>query len=502
MQKALRSPTNVEMPAVLASEGDHRVIEPNGEFFDAQEDVFFDTLPNNPASDDMSPLRKLTRNSTIELLSLHKPVRRSSLGNSSLVSDSLETDKIQSKPKNDFEIVFNLSKLQVNLNKEARHRRLLTAEMDRTYFQYVSKASGESKTVARLGNLIFRDPASDDCGTVYGQILGLQTGASSQAPGSLSSLLEMEILSHPKTRRSVNLDTTGDRPPESGVSICYEDGSVSGFDTHVRAHFSPMRFVYLQQLWSEIVDYFFEGVMGYEVLGKTRPATSSETSDTGNSGTCSQHDLESQTSFTKFHISLDSPVVLFPVMYRSPHFFKVYFANIRATNYFNVKRIGQGDSFGACYNNCNLLFQSMKIYSWDSQELSHSKDDVDVEIDVRWPIGPLAKYEIPKYHVSCRFLESLNFCFRRDDYALVQNVISSNVGEESRNLHEWDALQNLSAEALQRYKDAIVSSLENKNATNNDEPCRIISYRMAMIRALWCRIQPVLAHGLFPFTWA
>ena len=58
----------------------------------------------------------------------------------------------------------------------------------------------------------------------------------------------------------------------TSVVIDGEKGSIHGCDTSVELAFSPMRFVYLQQLWLEITDYFFEGLLGYEVWGKLRPS--------------------------------------------------------------------------------------------------------------------------------------------------------------------------------------------------------------------------------------
>ena len=100
-----------------------------------------------------------------------------------------------------------------------------------------------------------------------------------------------------------------------------------------------MRFVYLQQLWSEVVDYFFQGIMGYEVMGKEGPTSTTEHAQ--NSG--GFHESLTSTawdphlvSFTRFDIEIDSPVVLFPVTYRSTQFIRLVASKISVSNYFTV----------------------------------------------------------------------------------------------------------------------------------------------------------------------
>lgn len=46
--------------------------------------------------------------------------------------------------------------------------------------------------------------------------------------------------------------------------------------------------------------------------------------------------------------------------------------------------------------------------------------------------------------------------FRKQDYALFQHIMWYNIGEESRHLEEWDALQNLPPEELEELKKNIM----------------------------------------------
>ena len=164
--------------------------------------------------------------------------------------------------------VFELSKLRVRFNKESRKRRLITAEMDQTNAQYSHKVSGGMKADATVGNLTLVDPSGEDGETLYSQILGLKTDGLSKD----TSLWKMKYESF--TRGSED-DIAGASDDMRAAKIDRENGRVDGVDSRVELAFSPMRFVYLQQLWLEMADYFFEGILGDAVWG--RPTTSDKT---------------------------------------------------------------------------------------------------------------------------------------------------------------------------------------------------------------------------------
>ena len=463
IQKAVRMPPTTALDDVhTSSEFWGTEEEDLDEFFDAEEDVFFDSLAKNsdPTNSELtSPLVKLSRESATALLSSRGSslsFDASSAASNSFEYDKANTSKVASSFEKTSEIVFNLSKLNVNFNKEARHRRLFTAEMDRTYIQYITRRTGGSTTIARLGNLVFSDPSAADCRTLYSQILGLQTGPNGASTGPVSSLLEMEIVSNPKTREMIRSGLQETPQVDSPVSLCYEDGRVLGCDTYINARFSPMRFVIFLQLWSEIVDYFFEGIMGYEVMGKIPPIVAAKTAvDRGNEGLPDDDSDPCRISFTKFKISIDSPEVLFPVTYRSTQFLKLCAAHIHVTNDFDCNRDNSCGDVARWHNNCKIRFESLRMFSWDGKDISHSSRNLGANIHVRWPIGPLAPSETPKWDVRCN-LERLYFSLRRDDYALLQSIISFNIGEPTRHFDEWDALQNLTAKQLEHYKENVM----------------------------------------------
>jgi hypothetical protein len=61
---------------------------------------------------------------------------------------------------------------------------------------------------------------------------------------------------------------------------------------------------------------------------------------------------------------------------------------------------------------------------------------------------------IPKWKVKCRF-DALELSLDRADYALLQNIVQYNIGDESHHLHEWYALQSLPSYIRERYNQSL-----------------------------------------------
>jgi hypothetical protein len=256
---AMKLPATSENVASIASSGQFR----DDSFFDAEEDEFFDATSTYSTSDD------------------------------SRASHDLQESAEPKSQRMPFELEFTLSKLRVHFNKDSRHRRLLIVEMDRTCVHRTTNTFGKSFTKASIGNLTCSDADSSHDKTLYREILGLKTDVGSELE-DVSSLLEMELRVNPRVRTYVeNCETEKDRDYAT-VEIDLVQRNVSGYDTSVKATFSPMRFVYMQQLWFEIIDYFFEGIVGYEVWGNSRPMLGS------NRVTSLDAPYADSISFTKF----------------------------------------------------------------------------------------------------------------------------------------------------------------------------------------------------------
>ena len=391
-----------------------------------------------------------------------------------------------------FRFEFALSKLRVRFNKESRYRRLITAEMDQTHLCYSTKKFGGGvRADASVGNLYLIDSAAARGDTLYGRILGLKT----DLPGT-SSLWRIKYETFPRLMGSVERRAPPSDTELTSVVIDNEKGSIHGCDTSVELAFSPMRFVYLQQLWLEITDYFFEGILGYEVWGKLRPSEEEmedasrssrranvadqqnnpkalhERGDSNQPGQVDGNFIHGSDaaglSFLRFEITMDSPVLILPVSYRSPHHMRISLGNMTCSNLFSGHLEDEsGENRGVAdvdvarlrmqwYNNCHVSFEDFSLADWEGTSLCTNRNDetVGMQIHVKWPIGPTAPAIIPKWNVKWT-IDPIQFIIRRTDYALFQHFIYYNVGEESRHLDEWNALQDLSQEELQAYKNSI-----------------------------------------------
>jgi hypothetical protein len=449
--------------------------EDEEKFFDAQEDAFYDasayisdfnSLSTSELDEDdrsfysesgpkagtesISPApEKITRTnrtlpSAAQVFSTGKLVK----------SPDVKQQTVHPKVK-PFEIIFKLSKLRVNFNKEVRHRRLITAEMDETSIRFSNVFEGGSKTIASIGNLTFSDCESLRNKTLYREILGLKTESR-----SLSSVLQMEMIMKPRLRQYTSIKEQPAEDPhitmEQLVSIDYEQGIIVGFDNHLRARFSPMRFVYLQQLWFEFIDYFFAGIISNEVLGTNTYPQNALTSLDGPKVVRSE-----SISFTKFDVIMDSPVILFPVSSCSTDFIKLSATSISFKNHHSVgpmrhptlSFLTEGGN-QQWYNNCAIKVNDMVLSAWSGNNLNKGETQPTAHVSMCWPIGSSAPVNIPKWKVKCRF-DALELSLDRADYALLQNIVQYNIGDESHHLHEWYALQSLPSYIRERYNQSL-----------------------------------------------
>ena len=410
------------------------------------------------------------------------------------------------------EIIFKLSKLRVSFNKETRNRKVIVAQMDRTFVSYSTRSTGGSRIKMNLGNLVFIDPAHEENKTLYGQILGLQSKSTGVNENSFSSLLEMDIIMNPKERKYSSL--TNDNKSDI-VTIDRDQGKMTGSNNCVTAKLSPMRFVLIEQLWMEFMDYFFQGIIGTEVLGGQKKNSSSESPLASiepkpiDSDFIFGSDAEGM-SFTRFDISLEFPVIIIPVSYCSPDYLRMKLSKIRLSNKYDGTVVSDTATgiHGALsermqwFNNCMVSLDGWRLYSWTGRELGCHP--VNACVSLRWPTGPLAPLIIPKWHVKINF-DTLDISLCRSDYALLQNILSYNIGEPSRHMDEWRVLQTLSPEALRKFMEKIIVhyGYDQKNVAPSTYDVRlsVSSFRVSFLESDSKNSVPIAIARCFDFTW-
>jgi len=248
MQKDLRLPqTELE----IGGEGHQAVGIDNSEFFDALDVIITDSY-------------KTVEEECAEEIQIDV-VDSTNQATSSVIT-----------PSPQLKVVLHLSKLCINFNKDSQKRCLFGAEMNETDISFSSKTLGGSATTATVANARLIDPDGLSGGSLYGQMIGLQSSLSSSHQ---SSLVHMSFETFP-------------------------NDSTSEFHNVMKLDFTKMRFVYLHQWWLEVFDYFFEGILGHAVWG-TKPKYQFNAS-------------EATRPFkrTKMYINMEQPLLLLPMCCR------------------------------------------------------------------------------------------------------------------------------------------------------------------------------------------
>ena len=337
------------------------------------------------------------------------------------IDQSHESPKDISTPP--FQLSFSISKFCLNLNKEARKRRLVSTQMVQLKAQYVTKKFGGIRIKASIGNLMIQDNGTYG-GTLYSQMIGLKMIQEQK------SLVYLEYESYPLRHQSDQSDKLSDC---LGAKIDHDSGQISGSDASLSLHFSSMRFVFIQQFWLEIFDYFFEGILGYEVWGLDRPPADPPISEIASNLNIIPTE---KINFLNFVVDMNTPTILLPVSYRSPHHIKLEVANLKFSNSFsgepaNLSRFIQIQWF----NHCTIAFTDLRFFNWLNKPLSSQK--IQITINVKWPVGPTAPLIFPKWRVKILIKEAA-FMMQQSDYALFNHFLFYNIMEETRNLDEWN----------------------------------------------------------------
>ena len=217
-----------------------------------------------------------------------------------------------------------------------------------------------------------------------------------------------------------------------------------------------MRFVYLQQLWFEIVDYFFEGIVGYEVWGGKKPEPVRAMAVEPRIQTADSF------SFISLDILLEAPVLLVPVAYCSTNYLQCNLDFISVKNFYRFSPMRKKNEVETVsgnlqwFNNYAIRMENWKLRGWTLSHLNSAAClPVSADLLINWPTGPTATLNSPKWKVSCEFDRVLHLVLLKEDFALFQHIISCNLGERSRNMDEWDALQNLPAAAFESFQRKI-----------------------------------------------
>lgn len=362
-------------------------------------------------------------------------------------------------------VKIEVERFHINFNKDTRRSRLFIAEMEKLQFQYSTREGGGSSIAVDMEQFTVSDPASLESKSLYSHIMET-TVRGGEVDTCDPPSFQLTLLLNPRKPRfdSRRDDSKG---PTCGAEMDPRTGKIHGCDYYVDLQLTPVRFVFVQQLWLEITDYFFEAIIGSGVWGKGEPASGKVASVNDSDAI----DLMGQ-SFTLFRVRMATPTVIMPVSYRSTHFLRVNFRSIEMSNHYSLTlgSMGgrEGSAFNHLFNNCRVCLEDMQVLSWDGESICvfppHEGRPIGegsiIEVPVRWPTGSAVARVVPKWRVSCD-IDRVKLLLRRSDYVLFQHVISYNMGEPVRT-HETD--QSVADETDQRTRGSVVYGYEKKGA--------------------------------------
>ena len=302
---------------------------------------------------------------------------------------------------------FHMSKMCVSFNKDSQRRALFGAEMNKTDILYLVSDRG-SNIEASIADANFTDGEASAGKTLYRKLIGLHSTSKSSIVISLERA-----------------------PPHAHE----RDAREAEFHNVMKVSFSEMKFVYIHQLWMEIFDYFFEGVIGHAVMGtKPKPTLDKYVALLG-------------FRRTKFVITMDAPLLLLPVTYRSPEHIRLSLDALSISNCFTSAIMSRAAA--ACstpnltewkqwFNNCTIGMEALDVRSWDERKLNvvqAGDSPPTMTVKLRWPVGPTAPLIKPKWNVTGAVggpSSPLTLRLTSIDFSLLRFFVSHNVLEPSR----------------------------------------------------------------------
>ena len=256
---------------------------------------------------------------------------------------------------------------------------------------------------------------------------------------------------------------------------------MSGHDTEMTLNFSPVKVVYQQQLWLEVIDYFFVGILGNEVWGgfyaeEEAEAFLEKTIKLISDPTYPMQPYADGVRFLKFSIDIQNPTLVLPTHYRSLYYLSLEISSLSIANHFTnaeeddvLSPLEPKPRLMQYYNNCAAISPAIDIHACSpSGKIRLTSESVSLNVAIKWPLGDVVGRVVPRWKINC-VIDNLRATLRRQDYALLTHMVYDNIMEETRNMEEWVELTRLRREADagdMAYKDTTAFSLYGYDIKN------------------------------------
>ncbi|GMH78198.1 hypothetical protein TL16_g07706 [Triparma laevis f. inornata] len=345
--------------------------------------------------------------------------------------------RTSSEPVKKFTLNLNMSSLEVKFNKDGRGRRLVDVGISELVLSFVRNPRVETGLGGHLTKCTFSSLTLNDISTpcnLYSSII-------SNTPTSSN----ITKLSFESFERPIN-------GKEGEGAVIGDDGEVDNWDTEFKIEFDGVRVVYIQQLWLEIIDYFFIGIMGNEVWGNFN----AEALDAVylknllmklNDPNAEEEVWGDNIRFLKFEITINNPQLILPTHYRSLSFLTLNISELIVSNYFSnkdeVDPLVEGEVWRKqFYNNCTVLAPEIWIESCGEggSKFGLNYEPVSLTCSINWPLNDVVNRVIPRWKITL-LISSLTANIKRKSYKILRDVIFDNIMEESRGMKEWGDLK-------------------------------------------------------------
>ena len=297
-------------------------------------------------------------------------------------------------------VVVNVREVRVVFNKEHTGVHLASAVMDR--LQLTSSSDDATMAVVgQLGNLQLLDESTP--GTAYRELVGLQQ------LGVDESLVKFRYSS-----------------PGTGTLPCVAYGETDDArDYELFLGFSPMRFVYVQQQFLELYDYYYQGILALFYL-EEEPADDGNARLSQAAGAGAAASATAATAKTPpRHLiitEMQNPCICLPVSQFSEEHISLDLGHLVVDNVYREENFNIGRAMANVYR---IKARDMRLQA--STGLEATQKAATLDLSVYWCVDPELWPRVhPAYHIPGTFSD-LCLGFTAQEYVIVRKMLADNI---------------------------------------------------------------------------
>lgn len=290
----------------------------------------------------------------------------------------------------DHVMTIDIRSVRLSFNKERIQRRVATVEVRGFCSSFSSFLWGDAvRLTAHMNDLLIRDERSD--ATIYGVVWGQKASAD-----------------------RISLDSDGQSMIELSLqSFSQSSPSYPGVDSRLRMSIQPMKLVYVQQFWMELIDYTMNGVLGSLVMSTA--------------GNIQQLSVEQSYNKNMIDIVVRDPELVVPRSAESTEAVSIGTDRIIVNNSFASQDV-EGREF--VFNTFAVALQSVNI-GWDGEisPLASPIPQLQVLYTISVEDGYPPRPELPAIRIDCEISDPIELRCSQQFYNLLLLISEDNFAE-------------------------------------------------------------------------